>query len=60
MLTKKVMRALYKCLKWKEQVKVSKHRKVWTVILNIEALGTFLKSLKSEKINKSFLQQMKG
>jgi hypothetical protein len=54
------MIALRKCQKWKEQVKVSYHRKFWTFILKIEALRlNFVNSLKSEKINKSLcvLQQ---
>jgi hypothetical protein len=40
MSIKNVMMAL-ECQKWKEQVKVSYHRGVWTFILKIEALVNF-------------------
>jgi hypothetical protein len=37
--SKNLMIALRKWQKWKEQVRVSYHRKVWTFILKIEALA---------------------
>jgi hypothetical protein len=39
--SKNVMIALHECQKWKEQVKVSYHRKFWIFILKIEALVNF-------------------